>query len=411
MNPTVVYWNNIPSPYVVERFNTLHARGNLRFEAWFNQRREPDRSWDVREADWQFPSRYIPARTLLGRSLQLPLAELLDRRPDLLVSLYASASFAGGIAGARALGARTAIRVLPTFDTWVRRSRAKEFSKRLLFRAVDGAKVPGPDGEAVARRYGIPAGRIVRVTQSVDLARYATARDLPAHVREAERRRLGLIGCTFIYVGRLWRAKGLDYLFDAFARVRTQIPQTTLLVVGDGVDEPAYRERASHVDGIVFTGFVQPAEIARLYGLADVSVFPTLGDPHGLVIEEAMAAGLPVISSDAAGDVRRRLPDGQAGYVVPAADAITLATRMLTLASDTERRRSMSAEAARLVIGRGHDAWASDFETFVDRILALPRRRTAQALAAGALGRLLLAAARDTAPAPKVAALDGGVSS
>ena len=55
--PRIVYWNNIPAPYLAGRFNALATRGNLTFEAWFNTRREPDRSWDVDHASWSFPAR------------------------------------------------------------------------------------------------------------------------------------------------------------------------------------------------------------------------------------------------------------------------------------------------------------------------------------------------------------------
>lgn len=398
--PRVVYWNNIPSPYVVERFNALADRGNVDFEAWFNERREPDRSWDVIEEEWRFAARYIPERATLGRALHLPLPELRSTRPDLLVSLYASASFTTGIACARSLGSRTALRVLPTFDAWIRRSKAKEAAKHFLFRVVDGVKVPGPDGAAMARKYGVPADRIVPVTQSVNLDHYATARTIPEEVRRSERARLGLSGCTFVCVGRLWSGKGLDYLFDAFEGVRGASLDATLLLVGDGVDEARYRERARALPGVVFAGFIQPHEIPRYYGLADVSVFPTLGDPHGLVVEEAMAAGLPVISTEAAGDIRRRLPDGRAGFIVPPAESRQLAARMMTLASEPVLRRAMGAEGARLVRGRGHEAWARDFESFVERMQSLPRRRTFQGWAAamGARAVMALPASNDVAP-------------
>ena len=344
--PRVIYWNNIPSPYVVERFNALADRGNLDFEAWFNERREPDRSWDVREEEWRFPARYIPLRRVRGRTLHVPLPELRSTRPDLLVSLYASASFTTGIACARAIGSRTALRVLPTFDAWIERSPAKEAAKHALFRAVDGAKVPGPDGAAMARKYGIPDDRIVPVTQSIDVEHYASAGAMPEDVRRAERVRLGLRGCTFVYVGRLWSGKGLDYLFDAFATVRSALSDATLLLIGDGVDEERYRERAANLQGVVFAGFVQARDLPRYYGLADVSVFPTLGDPHGLVVEESMAASLPVVTTEAAGDIRRRLPDGRAGFIVPPAESRQLAARMMTLAGEPVLRRAMGAEGA-----------------------------------------------------------------
>ena len=398
--PRVVYWQNIPSPYVIGRFNALVDRGNLDFEAWFNAEREPDRSWEVNPAEWRFRARYIPARRLLGRRLHLPLVELQQTRPDVLVSLYDRLSFALGSLAARSSAAHTAFRVLPTYDSWSRRSCWKELAKHVLFRAVDGAKVPGPDGAHLARTYGLPHPRIATVTQSIDVAHYGRARDVDLSLRQQKRAQLGLQGCVFVYVGRLWAGKGLDYLFAAYQSVREHAPAISLLLVGDGVDEDRYRALARDLPGIRFSGFVQPRDLPEYYALGDVLVFPTLGDPHGLVIPEALAAGLPVICTDAAGDIRRRLPNGRAGYVVPPADAGTLADRMLQLAADPQLRRRLAAEAPRLVTAQVHDRWASDFEALVDRLLALAPRRTPAALLAHVMGRCVLAAcARDAGSA------------
>src|SRR3989440_708392 len=222
--PRVVYWQNSPTPYVVGRFNALTDRGNLDFEAWFNAEREPDRSWEVNPAGWRFRARYIPARRLLGHRLHLPLVELQQTRPDVLVSLYDRLSFALGSLAARSSASRTALRVLPTYDSWSWRSCWKEMGKHVLFRAVDGAKVPGPDGAHLACRYGLPRTRIAAVTQSIDVAHYGRARDVEPSLRRQRRAQLGLQGCVFVYVGRLWAGKGLDYLFDAYPSVRERAP-------------------------------------------------------------------------------------------------------------------------------------------------------------------------------------------
>jgi glycosyltransferase involved in cell wall biosynthesis len=377
---------------VVDRFNALIDRGNLDFEAWFNAEREPDRSWEVNPAEWRFRARYIPARRLLGRRLHLPLVELQQTRPDVLVSLYDRLSFALGSLAAGSSAARTAFRVLPNYDSWSRRSCWKELGKHVLFRAVDGAKVSGPDGARLARKYGLPCTRIAAVTQSIDVAHYGRARDVDPSLRRQKRAQLGLHGCVFVYVGRLWAGKGLDYLFAAYRSVREHAPATSLLLVGDGVDEDRYRALARDLPGVRFSGFVQPRDLPQYYALGDVVVFPTLGDPHGLVIPEALAAGVPVICTEAAGDIRRRLPDGRAGYVVPPADAVTLADRMLRLAADPALRMRLAAEAPGLVTAQVHDRWASDFEAFVGHLLALPPRRTPAALLASVIGRCMLAA-------------------
>lgn len=384
----VVYWNNIPSPYVAGRFNALARRDNLDFEAWFDRRREPDRSWDVCEDEWAFRSRYLARDEAQTDYAHAPIEALHEVRPQLLVSLYAQRQWALGSLAAKSMGARTAFRVLPTFDAWVRRRGDKEVAKRLLFRTVDGVKVPGPAGVEVARRYGVPRDRIVPVTQSVDVAHYATPQ--PGTALDAARCIRAEMGgnCQFICVGRLWEGKGLDFLFEAFRQVVGQHPGAALLIIGDGVDEARYRALAEGIPNVRFAGFVQPVDLPAYYALADALVFPTLGDPYGLVVEEAMAAGLPVISTEAAGDIRLRLPEGEAGLVVPPAQAVPLAEAMLALARDPGRRREMGRHGCELVQMRTHYHWAHDFEVFVDRILSKPPRRGAVALAGKALGAL-----------------------
>lgn len=385
--PRVVFWNSQPTPYMVGRWNAIARRDNLDLLAWFNVRREPDRSWNVHEEDWLFQGRYLPQRTIGGRSLYLTADALRIDQPDLIVQAYNSASFVAGLCAGRAAGSRVTLRTLPTYDTWVPRRRAKELMKHAVFRAVDGVKTGSHDGRKMVRRYGIPDDRVFNVLQSIDVDHFARARDIPAAERCSARMALGLTGCVFLYVGRLWSKKGLDDLFDAYRQVRAAMADVSLLLVGDGVDEARYRAHAADLPGVVFAGFVQPDDLPSMYALADVFVFPTLGDPHGLVVEEAMVAGLPVICTEAAGDIRARLMDGKAGIVVPPANADTLAAAMLRLARDPHLRTCLAESGACAVAHRTHEAYARDFEHFVETVLAMPQRRTPAALAAGIVGK------------------------
>jgi glycosyltransferase involved in cell wall biosynthesis len=389
--PRIVYWNHSPTPYFVDRFNAVVERGTLDFEAWFNDRREPMRSWDVEEADWNFPARYIPHRRLLGWSTQIPAAELRLARPDLFVQEYDRAHLMAGFAVGASLAGRTAFRVLPNFDSWSDRTWWREGAKQFAFRAVDGAKVPGPDGADLANRYGLDGDRIYSVTQSVALDSLRPPGDDSSSKRSARRAELGLDGCVFVYSGRLWSGKGTDDLFDAYERLLAQGRAVSLLLLGDGPDEARYRARAESMSGVVFAGFVQAAEIGEYYGLADVMVFPTLGDPHGLVVEEAMAAELPVISSSAAGDIAIRLPEAEAGFVVEPQDPDALCERMRVLADDVSLRTQMGLKASQLVSARGHARYARDFESFVFEVLSAPRRSGVAAASARLAGRSLSA--------------------
>jgi glycosyltransferase involved in cell wall biosynthesis len=398
--PKVVYWNHSPTPYFVERFNAVADRGNVDLEAWFNTRREAIRSWDVDESQWRFRARYIPARPILGLLRPVPVAELRDARPDLLVQEYDRSHLTLGFLAGTRLAGRTAFRVLPNYDSWSERTWWREAGKHFVFRAVDAAKVPGPDGAALARRYGLGRERIARVTQSVDVARLAAGRDGDEAARERTREHLDLHGCVFAYCGRLWQGKGLDDLISAYAELQGDGLEVSLLLIGDGPDEERYRRAARRLRNVAFAGFAQSQELVALYGAADALVFPTLGDPHGLVVEEAMAAGLPVVCSSNAGDIDLRLPDGQAGFVVPARDPRALAERMRALARDEQLRARMGERARELVRERGHDRYAEDFESFVQRALALPRRGGSVARAARLLGTTLALAAGERASAP-----------
>ena len=387
----VIYWNNMPSPYVVTRFNEVAQRGVFDFEAWFDDLREPDRSWAVDPSEWVFKARFIDGHLKLGQhKLVFPLAELRSCRPDVFICNYDRLHHALGVVAGRSFARRTALRCLPSFAP-TPPSRIRDLAKNLVFRAVDGAKVPGPDGSAYAGRYGLPAERTWTVTQSIDVAHYAQARGRQVALRSQHRSELGLTGCVFIYVGRMVSDKGLETLFRAYRKVRSADLDVSLLLVGDGPEQQRFQSESAALPGVVWAGFVQAGQLPDLYSIADVMVFPTLGDANGLVVEEAMAAGLPVISSSAAGDIRIRIPEGVAGYVVPPADPDTLAARMSDLARTPDLRVAMGDAGVQIANRFATRAYADDFERFVHGVLAMPRRGGPTAALAQMVSRLAVA--------------------
>ncbi len=142
--------------------------------------------------------------------------------------------------------------------------------------------------------------------------------------------------------------------------------------MGDGPEEAklkqAWAERG--IRNVVFAGFRQKAELPRYYALVDVFVFPTLCDPYGLVADEAMACGLPVISTGAAGEIRDRIEEDVNGYIVPPEDSAALAGAMRTL-----WLRTLGVNAWGRFWGRrsreGHapERWAEDFERIMHALI------------------------------------------
>lgn len=364
----VVYWTNIPAPYMVDRFNALAVRRHIEFEAWFSARTHDDRSWPVDESLWRFHGRYLPTIASPRGALAVPTPLIRGDRPDVFVALYSEPAFIPAWALARTRDIATAIWVERTDDAWITRHRWKEALKRRLFPRVDGILTPGDDGSAFARSYGARDETIHCVPHVVDSARFEPR--IGREEREGLRAELGLRGVTFAYVGRLYVQKGLLFLIDAFAELRRTLPgPMTLLFVGEGPDEDVVRDRCTS-QGVeaVFTGF-QPADaLPRLYPLADVFVFPTLGEPFGMVVNEAMASGLPVIATTTTGEIASRVTDGENGFVVPPGDAVALRERMASLVADPALRRSMGDASRRRVAGQAPDDWADAFEMATTRI-------------------------------------------
>jgi glycosyltransferase involved in cell wall biosynthesis len=364
---------------MVERFNALSERCNLDFEAWFNERREPDRSWEVDETTWKFSYRYLPVLRFAGKSLRFPLPILERKCPDVLVSLYAEPVFLLGWTIARLRGAKTMFRVVLTFDRWVKRSEWKESLKRHIVSRVDGIETLGADGRDFAMKYGASENKIFFTTHSIDVEHYTKGRKKALLERKEIRNFLGLRGITFSYVGRLWWVKGVNYLLDAFRELQRRINnEISLLIVGDGVDEASLKEKC-HNEGIynvVFAGFKQKSELPRYYAASDVFVFPTLGDAYGLVVDEAMACSLPVVSTSAAGEIRDRIEDGVNGYIVPPEDSNALFQAMKRLAGDQELRTRMGRISAEKIKGHTPKRWAEDFEKAIDKILSMQKKHS-----------------------------------
>jgi len=165
----------------------------------------------------------------------------------------------------------------------------------------------------------------------------------------------------FLYVGRLVKAKGVFDLLDAYARLKAEHRgKVGLVFVGDGSDRQELVERASKIvpGTIQFLGFMHREELPAAYALADGLIFPTHSDPWGLVVNEAMACGLPVIATNVAGCASDLVENGWNGFVISPGDASQLSLAMEKLASNSELRVEMGRRSRERVEAYAPAAWA-----------------------------------------------------
>jgi glycosyltransferase involved in cell wall biosynthesis len=167
----------------------------------------------------------------------------------------------------------------------------------------------------------------------------------------------------FLYCGQLIHRKGVDGLVRAFARVAAEHPRAELRLAGDGPLRaeleasvpPALRPR------VRFLGFRQPAELPGVFADADVFVLPSLHDGWGVVVNQAVGAGMPVVASEAVGAAHDLVRPGENGAIFPAGDEDALAEALRRFAADPESVGPAGARsrerAADLLPERGAEQW------------------------------------------------------
>jgi glycosyltransferase involved in cell wall biosynthesis len=205
----------------------------------------------------------------------------------------------------------------------------------------------------VTRARLIPPAKVKVVYLGVPLDEFSRTRT-DAEI-EAARRDLGIAPGEFAAgtVTRLHDSKGNEYLVDAAAQVVAERPAVRFFLVGEGPLLDALQARARALglgDRFVFAGFRR--DIASTLSAFDLSVFPSLWEGTPITAFEALAAGRPIVSTDADGllDI---LTDGQDAVIVPKRDAGALA-RKIVWAIDHPDERARLAAAAR-VTGRAYD--------------------------------------------------------
>ncbi|WP_380156945.1 glycosyltransferase family 4 protein [Kineococcus sp. R86509] len=170
----------------------------------------------------------------------------------------------------------------------------------------------------------------------VVVIRNALDRDVARRLENLPRRTGQSLGLRVLWAGQTGYAKGLDIALAAFAHARERVPGLTLVVAGLRAPDSAA------VEGVEWLGVVPPAEMAAVYAGVDLMLFPSRYESFGLVVVEAMGAGLPVVvSTGLPGDI---VVDDRNGLVVQGWDPADYAAAMVRLASDPAVRARMASQ-------------------------------------------------------------------
>ena len=225
-----------------------------------------------------------------------------------------------------------------------------------LFRRVSAFLAVGANNADFYAHYGAPRERIFSAPYAVDnaffLARAAAAGESPAALREREGIRPDLP--VILFCGKFAGYKRPMDLLHAFLLLSGAV-QASLVFVGAGPLQAEMRQYVTEhrLEHVHFLGFRNQSELPRCYAMADVFVLPSGFEPWGLVVNEAMCAGLPVIVSDQVGAGRDLVRDGVNGFLYPAGNCELLAGRLRSVIAQEDTRRRMGLASRRIIEGWG----------------------------------------------------------
>lgn len=389
-----------PTPYRSPMFDRVAERGEFDLEVLYCERGGPERPWDA-GSFLDLYSRFLHGRRFrLGKRVfrwnPAIVRELLRRSYDLV--------FMGGYSDITMFVAATWCLLFGVPYGFIMESHLLRHRSSLvrvvkwpILRLLIGrTTVNLPVGSAARDyllRYGAPANGMFFFPNTCDV---------PYYIRHIEglrtrltslRRELNLSRYPVVtYVGRLAPEKNLMLLLEAWRALELSRLAPQLVIIGDGPERERLQEYviANRLKDVHFTGFVQPSDLLKYYAVSDVFVLPSVDEPWGAVVTEAMAAGLPVIVSRQVGAAQDLVRHEYNGFITSESDMCELSQALTRLLGDDELRTQMGQRSREMIQDWGFDVGVDNFVRavhFVQKPLASEERSDTKEADRGTAGK------------------------
>jgi glycosyltransferase involved in cell wall biosynthesis len=231
------------------------------------------------------------------------------------------------------------------------------FERRTYQRADRVICISEDSRDILSKKYRIAPDKMAVIPPGVDTRQFF-------RMPEIKKRRNSLL-----YVGRIDRRKGVDFLIRAMPDIAQQIPDVRLYVGGIGKDLPLLKDfvRAQRLErNVEFLGFIPENSLNTWYNQVQCAIIPSVFEGFGLTVVEAMAAGTIVISTRV-DSIRRIVQDGTCGYLVDYGDTAALACRIVeVLRDETTRTKFVEAGLKRV---RSLFSWETIMEKLAPELL------------------------------------------
>jgi glycosyltransferase involved in cell wall biosynthesis len=332
---------NKPTPYRIPVFERLAQMPDVVLQVIFCSEREPNRLWDLppMKFDHVFLREHFSTKGQRYIHNNVDVLSALRRfAPDVVITTGFNPTQLYAFAYAVMTRAAHVTFTDGTLASENSLGKLHRLVRRIVFSRTGAYVSASHGGQKLYESYRIPHERCFQSCLAIDNDRFAPV------VGHAEKR------FDFIFCGRIEAVKNPMFALNvAHETARRLGRKTSILFAGSGSEENNIKSIASLESELVdieFRGFAAQGELPALYQSARVFLFPTLWDPWGVVVNEACAAGLPVIASPNAGTAHELVRDGENGFVCELDVGIWADKAALLLSDEREWQRQSSRSMA-----------------------------------------------------------------
>ncbi len=354
---------NIPSPYKVGFLYELSKIHYLSIDIYFCAKRRPDRLWNLNLE--HIPNKiFLPGSTLIvpfwRKKLYIHVNPLILKY---LKNNQYDAIVVGGYDSITTLLAYiyAMLKKIPIIfwcesTLFEKRPKIVKLLKKFFlpkfFKGFSAFMVAGTRSKEYLLYYKVKPSKIFITPLTTDIKFFSTKSELYRKCKERIKQELKLrFDRTILYVGKLIPEKGVVNLLKAYNTLIKKGYKLNLLIIGEGPLQSKILDyiKRHNLNDVHLLGFVQHHELPKYYSVADIFVLPSLSEPWGLVINEAMASGLPIIATEFVGAAGDLIENGKNGYIVPSGDENALAESISNIISDSKLLRAMGNYSYKII--------------------------------------------------------------
>ena len=214
----------------------------------------------------------------------------------------------------------------------------------------------GKESKKFYRYYGVPDEKMFLFPYSVDNDFFIKESKIWKGKKELLKKEIGIPENmpVILYVSKMISVKRPMDLLKAFERLKRE---AALIFVGDGELRPELEEYASRrkIKNVFFAGFKNQSELPKYYSLADIFVFPSAIEQWGLVVNEAMCFGLPIITTNGVAASSDLVRHGENGFIYPPGDVEKLIQYLKKTLEDPTKRQKMGEKSLEIISNWDYD--------------------------------------------------------